>query len=291
MASALSNFHLRSRSSPRHTPLSNEDHDDEEQMHDDIEHQADSTTERDSTPLRDETPLSNSDDQDLEEPPILRPPSIVNTTLRELEEEREMARRRTSVCMVLGVCLLFRLWIEALTQADFGLLMLCLIGTSWCARFIRYNREREEELDRRIQAFLENPNEEAVEVRPDFRMLSFQAQLALAIMESQRQMMQGGYGNPDGHAAGEGVSEDTRSKWERFKFKTVGDLESKKVDENDLTDNPSCTICLGDYENSEELVKLPCGHFYHGECIDAWTANHSKCPLCNFNLEAGDSDL
>jgi Ring finger domain len=208
-----------------------------------------------------------------------------------LEEEREMARRRTSVCMVLGVCLLFRLWIEALTQADFGLLMLCLIGTSWCARFIRYNREREEELDRRIQAFLENPNEEGVEVRPDFRMLSFQAQLALAIMESQRQMMQGGYGNPDGHAAGEGVSEDTRSKWERFKFKTVGDLESKKVDENDLTDNPSCTICLGDYENSEELVKLPCGHFYHGECIDAWTANHSKCPLCNFNLEAGDSDL
>ena len=35
-------------------------------------------------------------------------------SLEELEEERELARRRTSACILLSVFVLFRLWVEAL---------------------------------------------------------------------------------------------------------------------------------------------------------------------------------
>jgi hypothetical protein len=296
MAAAFSTFHWRPNSSPRHSAVANQDEEDN-----DIEEAPAELRRVESTRV---TPPDEAvehgdahqdvddEEHDLEAAPVFRPPPLINTTLRELEEERELARRRTSVCLLIGVFLLFRLWIEALTQADFGLLMLCLVGTSWCARFIRHNREREEELDRRIQAYMENSQDG--EGRPDFRMLSFQAQLALAIMESQRQMMQGGFGHPDGHAERSGVSDVVRSTWERFNYKSVENVpaasdkkgEYGSVGQHDGCEPPSCTICLGDYEDGEELVKLPCGHTYHNECIGAWTAEHSKCPLCNLDLES-----
>lgn len=290
MAAAFSSFHWRTNSPLRSVVVNQDvDHDVEEGA---PQGRVDNAS--DTPPPEDEEQQGDIDaeEDDLEAAPAIRPPPLINNeTLRELEEERELVRRRTSVCLWTAVFLLFKLWIEALTQADFGLLMLCLVGTSWCARFIRHNREREEELDRRIQAYMENNEEGEV---PDFRMLSFQAQLALAIMESQRQMMQGGYGHPDGHAEHAGVSDEARSRWEKFKFKTVEDAPpstEKKGDygsvvQEDVDESPSCTICLGEYEAGDELVRLPCSHCYHNECIGAWTAEHSKCPLCNLDLES-----
>eukprot|EP00542_Grammatophora_oceanica_P019224 CAMPEP_0194030342 /NCGR_PEP_ID=MMETSP0009_2-20130614/3870_1 /TAXON_ID=210454 /ORGANISM="Grammatophora oceanica, Strain CCMP 410" /LENGTH=389 /DNA_ID=CAMNT_0038670277 /DNA_START=107 /DNA_END=1276 /DNA_ORIENTATION=+ len=240
-----------------------------------------------------------------------------NVSLSELEEERELARRRTSACVLLAVFILFRLWIEAIMTGDFGLLMLCLVGTSWTARWIRHNREREDELDRRIQAYMERSEDGTATVnRRDLQMLSFQAQLALAIMESQRNMMEGNFGHPDGQPnRAVGVSDDARSQWEEFSFKaeppSAGAPKNKKgygslsqqdeeapIKRSDSDDSvgdiedegPSCTICLGEYEEGEKLVKLPCGHVYHEECVDSWTTNHVRCPLCNFDLESVASD-
>lgn len=227
-------------------------------------------------------------------------------SLAELEEERELARRRTSACVLLAVFVLFRLWAEALgdfiQDGDIGLLLLCLVGTSWMGRWIRHNREREEELDRRISNYLDNSEPGTTEVdRNDLRMLSFQAQLALAIMESQRQMMQGGYGHPDANSnSTPGVSDAAREHWDRFQHKepsgpekaaakkrgsygSVSENEQKKVAFEEV---PHCSICLGEYEEGEELLKLPCNHVYHDECILSWTSNHVKCPLCNFDLES-----
>ena len=232
-------------------------------------------------------------------------------TLSELEEERELARRRSSACVMLAVFVLFRLWIEAIQQGDFGLLLLSLVGTSWTARWIRHNREREEELDRRIAQYLQQQQQqqqgtggEQVVDRNDLRMLSFQAQLALAIMESQRQMMQGG--SADATTATPGVSPQAKSRWEHFDFKmppkhhkkmTKSGYGSVSQQEGGLTnpskkapvliddEEPHCSICLCEYEDGETLVRLPCAHFYHDECISSWCSNHVKCPLCNFDLE------
>jgi len=226
-------------------------------------------------------------------------------SLEELEEERELARRRTSACILLSVFILFRLWVEALAEGDFGLLLLCLVGTSWTARFIRHNRDREEELDRRIAAYVENAEDGTAQVnRADLRMLSFQAQLALAIMESQRVMVQGGgHGHPDGHhGRNQGVSDEAKEHWERFQFKSEGlNLKTSKSgygslaqeDEKTATEDElaTCSICLCEYEDGERIVRLPCSHEYHDECVSSWTSNHVRCPLCNFDLEsATDAD-
>lgn len=251
--------------------------------------------------------------------PLARAANTV--TLSELEEERELARRRTSGCVLLAVFVLFRLWIEALRNGDVFIMMLCLFGTSWTARLIRHNREHEEALDERIRVYLENADPNTTEIdRNDLRFLSFQAQLALAMMESQRQIQQGGYGNPDGHNGNAGVSEDAKSKWEHFAWKegmedgssksnsggglspttattTKGDYGSVAQNEQQPLpssskeglleeDGPHCSICLGEYEDGEKLVKLPCNHIYHEDCVGSWTTNHTRCPLCNLDLES-----
>lgn len=222
-------------------------------------------------------------------------------SLAELEEERELSRRRSSACVMLGVFVLFRVWVAAMINGDFGLLLIALVGTSWLARWIRHNQDREEELDRRISHYLNNSEPGTTQVdRNDLRVLSFQAQLALAIMESQRQAMGGGYGHPDGENHGTpGVSEVAKEQWDRYQHKeapkadkegygsVVADGEAKKAPVEDL---PHCSICLGEYENGEELVKLPCKHIFHDECISSWCANHVRCPLCNFVLESAPAE-
>lgn len=224
-------------------------------------------------------------------------------SLAELEEERELARRRSSACVLFALFVLFRLWVLALQDGDFGLLLLCLVGSSWTARWIRYNRDQEEELDRRIANYLATSENGTNEVgRDDLRMLSFQAQLALAIMESQRQMMQGGYGHPDGDGhQTPGVSEDAREKWTKFSYKAARDKKESRrgsygsvaqdVVKPGYEEEPHCSICLGEYEEGEALSKLPCSHIYHDDCIDSWCSNHIRCPLCNYDLESDAAEV
>lgn len=45
-----------------------------------------------------------------------------------------------------------------------------------------------------------------------------------------------------------------------------------------------CSICLGEYEDGNELLVLPCKHIYHTACISKWLINHVTCPLCKDNV-------
>lgn len=46
------------------------------------------------------------------------------------------------------------------------------------------------------------------------------------------------------------------------------------------TEEQSCAICLEAYEQGELLTALPCGHFFHIECLARWLQRASQCPLC-----------
>lgn len=56
--------------------------------------------------------------------------------------------------------------------------------------------------------------------------------------------------------------------------------------END--DQKNCTICLGEFSEGTEVVKLPCTHIFDKECIRKWLMEDSnKCPVCRAVVAEG----
>ena len=216
-------------------------------------------------------------------------------------------------------------------------MFLSTMGTTWTYRYWCSRRE-EEEYDRQIE---ENPSstttsnnanrsegnqnaDAASTFDPDLGLMSFQAQLALAILESQRQMFEnGGYGGNDAHTQDEiGVTEEAKAKWKTYEWGGEGSSELKRlasnnsieamsesqgsgnspnygsVEEDDeeevrclevstskleeglvLSGNdeePSCSICLCEYETGESVMRLPCNHIYHEPCLNSWVTNHVR---------------
>eukprot|EP00276_Gloeochaete_wittrockiana_P002556 CAMPEP_0184671214 /NCGR_PEP_ID=MMETSP0308-20130426/85366_1 /TAXON_ID=38269 /ORGANISM="Gloeochaete witrockiana, Strain SAG 46.84" /LENGTH=344 /DNA_ID=CAMNT_0027118297 /DNA_START=145 /DNA_END=1179 /DNA_ORIENTATION=- len=45
-------------------------------------------------------------------------------------------------------------------------------------------------------------------------------------------------------------------------------------------ENYTCAVCLGDFEQGEEVRVLPCLHSFHCKCIDPWLLGRNSCPLC-----------
>ena len=46
-------------------------------------------------------------------------------------------------------------------------------------------------------------------------------------------------------------------------------------------DMGSCPICIDDFDETQDVVVLPCGHIIHPKCIEPWfDAGNDTCPLC-----------
>lgn len=41
-----------------------------------------------------------------------------------------------------------------------------------------------------------------------------------------------------------------------------------------------CPVCLVEFAKGDKLKSLPCVHFYHEDCIDAWLLVGHACPVC-----------
>ncbi|EPY50948.1 ubiquitin-protein ligase E3 [Schizosaccharomyces cryophilus OY26] len=53
-------------------------------------------------------------------------------------------------------------------------------------------------------------------------------------------------------------------------------------DANQEEEDDFCTICYANYDYTDYLRVLPCGHLFHAQCIDTWmTTSKASCPLCN----------
>jgi len=63
----------------------------------------------------------------------------------------------------------------------------------------------------------------------------------------------------------------------RKKKKSVDEVAAEGDDDEDHT----CAVCLGEFEDGEELRTLPeCLHSFHVACIDPWLSSRSSCPVC-----------
>ena len=69
---------------------------------------------------------------------------------------------------------------------------------------------------------------------------------------------------------------------------TLNELKSEAVTENNvmLLTNELCSICIDGYIVGNVRKFLPCGHIFHGSCIDAWLSqNSTKCPLDQLSID------
>lgn len=55
-------------------------------------------------------------------------------------------------------------------------------------------------------------------------------------------------------------------------------------DSNNSVVLSNCSICLENLCADTKKVHLPCGHFYHDECIFEWWKIKFTCPLCRYCL-------
>ena len=68
------------------------------------------------------------------------------------------------------------------------------------------------------------------------------------------------------------------------KIYTSSENRSNADGTNDGNEQECCPICLVEYEEGDKLRVLPCGHFMHQPCVDAWLQNNPSCPSCRYSL-------
>lgn len=41
-----------------------------------------------------------------------------------------------------------------------------------------------------------------------------------------------------------------------------------------------CSLCLDEYCDGEEVLRLNCTHLFHENCLAPWLTKSTECPLC-----------
>ena len=57
-------------------------------------------------------------------------------------------------------------------------------------------------------------------------------------------------------------------------------LDKYQVTLNPLIIQEDCCICLNHYDVNSVIVRIPCNHIYHRECIHKWMLRRRTCPFC-----------
>jgi len=65
-------------------------------------------------------------------------------------------------------------------------------------------------------------------------------------------------------------------------------LEKKAIDDEMLgpEGKAECTICIDDLSKGDEVLVLPCKHWFHNDCVIYWLRQHNTCPICRTPIEA-----
>ena len=69
----------------------------------------------------------------------------------------------------------------------------------------------------------------------------------------------------------------------RVPLKPTKKASTVQIPSNSVTDQESCSICLD--ELTKTKGKLPCGHEFCFSCIERWSKETNKCPLCKARFE------
>jgi len=96
----------------------------------------------------------------------------------------------------------------------------------------------------------------------------------------------GDHGNSVVSGANQNVIENNTypHKYKKMIRNTDSSDGAKDDDEDNSPDK--CTICLSEFEEDEDVRRLPCMHLFHIECVDQWLHQNKRCPICRVDIEA-----
>ncbi|KAH8656146.1 hypothetical protein BGZ60DRAFT_532463 [Tricladium varicosporioides] len=71
----------------------------------------------------------------------------------------------------------------------------------------------------------------------------------------------------------------------------IASLPKKKLDEKMLgpEGKGECSVCMDDVHTGDEVVSLPCSHWFHETCAGAWLSEHNTCPICRKGIDSEPS--
>lgn len=69
----------------------------------------------------------------------------------------------------------------------------------------------------------------------------------------------------------------------------ISALPKIKLDEKRLgpEHKGECTVCMDDVHIGDEVVELPCTHWFHEACARLWLNEHNTCPICRNAIGGG----
>ncbi|GAB4832472.1 hypothetical protein Ancab_006494 [Ancistrocladus abbreviatus] len=71
----------------------------------------------------------------------------------------------------------------------------------------------------------------------------------------------------------------------------VESLPGVRLHREDLGENEIvCAICEDEFLLEETVRQLPCGHYYHGDCVLPWLKIRNTCPVCRYELPTDDPE-
>ncbi|XP_004247279.1 E3 ubiquitin-protein ligase RING1-like [Solanum lycopersicum] len=59
-------------------------------------------------------------------------------------------------------------------------------------------------------------------------------------------------------------------------------VEPMEADERNSNDE--CLVCLDELGEKTDVLRLPCSHMFHAQCITKWLQNSHYCLLCHFEM-------
>jgi len=71
----------------------------------------------------------------------------------------------------------------------------------------------------------------------------------------------------------------------------IASLPKKNLDEKMLGPElkAECSVCMDDVTLGDEVVVLPCNHWFHEACATAWLKEHNTCPICRTGIGSEQS--
>lgn len=69
-------------------------------------------------------------------------------------------------------------------------------------------------------------------------------------------------------------------------------LPQIRITRQDLVEptNRECCVCFDLHRLNDKVLRLPCAHVFHPQCITKWLQSHCTCPVCRYELPTDDPD-